>query len=72
MTRDKAQPRLPKTHLFTLRLWYEAWGDGRGEVRFQVKHVLSGETRYFRDGAALLAYLETLVRDAGSRGKPSR
>ena len=37
------------SHLFTLRLWKEPLGDGQAELRFQVKHVLSGESRIFRD-----------------------
>lgn len=36
----------PRTHLFTVRLWVEPLGDEQGE-RMQVRHVLSGETRYF-------------------------
>ena len=53
----------PPTYLFTLRLWVEALGEGQGEVRMQVKHVLSGETRYFRDGGLLLTYLLTKVQE---------
>lgn len=47
----------PSTHLFTVRLWVEAWGHGQGEVRMQVQHVLSGETRYFRDWSAVVTYM---------------
>jgi hypothetical protein len=38
----------PRTHLFTVRLWVEPFADDQYEVRMQVKHVLGGETRYFR------------------------
>ena len=38
----------PRSHLFTVRLWREEIGGGAFEMRMQVKHVLSGETRYFR------------------------
>ena len=53
----------PSTHLFTLRLWVEGFGESRGEVRMQVKHVLSGETCYFRDWSAVVAYLITKLQE---------
>ena len=59
----KPYPLHPKTHLFTVRLWAEALGPGQEEVRMQVKHVRSGETRYFRDGGLLLTYLLTKVQE---------
>lgn len=47
----------PDSHLFTVRLWPEA-GPGAGTGwRGRVTHVLSGETRYFRDWPALVAFL---------------
>ena len=45
------------SHLFTLRVWYETLDAEQREVRVQVRHVLSGETRYFRDWVACEAYL---------------
>lgn len=56
--------RPPRSHLFTLRLWREVWGDGQAEWRGQVRHVLSGEVRYFRRWSALIAYLVAMVRGA--------
>ena len=47
----------PRTHLFTLRLWVELSGDDQREVRMQVRHVLSGETRYFRAWSEVVAFL---------------
>jgi hypothetical protein len=44
--------------LFTVRVWREALGERPGEVRMQVRHVLSGETRYFRAWAQVTEYLE--------------
>lgn len=38
----------PQSQLFTVRLWQENLGNGVYEVRWQVRHLLSGETRYFR------------------------
>jgi hypothetical protein len=37
-----------RSQLFTLRIWYELLEEDQYEVRMQVKHILSGETRYFR------------------------
>jgi hypothetical protein len=58
-----------RSYLFTVRLWIEELGYGQREVRMQVKHVLSGETRYFRTwpdvGAFLLAKLQEV--EAASR-----
>jgi len=49
----------PWTHSqsFTVRVWYELVDAGQSEVRMQAKHILTGETRYFRDWALLAAYL---------------
>ena len=49
----------PWTHsqLFTVRLWYEPVDAGQWEVRMQAKHILTGETRYFREWSLLAAYL---------------
>ena len=58
MTQDQTHQR---THLFTLRLWAEALGDGQIEWRGKVQHVLSGQTRYFRDWEALIAYLQDML-----------
>jgi hypothetical protein len=52
------------SHLFTLRLWKEPLGEDLVEVRFQVQHVLTGESRIFRDDAQLLAYLRAKVEEA--------
>lgn len=48
-------------HLFTLRLWPEALGDGRIEWRGQVRHLPSGETRYFREWSALMAFVQDML-----------
>ena len=47
----------PGSQLFTLRLWRERLGDDLVEVRCQVRHVMSGETRHFRDWSRLAEYL---------------
>jgi hypothetical protein len=49
------------SHLFTLRLWPEALGDGQVEWRGQVRHLGSGETRYFRQWPVLMAFLRDVL-----------
>jgi hypothetical protein len=46
-----------RSQLFTVRVWREKVDAGQWEVRIQVRHVLTGETRYFRDWSLLAAYL---------------
>jgi len=53
----------PRTHLFTVRLWVEEVDHGQGEVRMQVKHILSGETRYFREWSLLVAYMAVKLQE---------
>jgi hypothetical protein len=58
----------PGSFLFTLRVWPEALGEGRAEWRGKVQHVTSGETRYFRDWASLVAFLEEMLPELGDEG----
>ncbi len=58
MTQDQTQQR---THLFTLRIWAAALGDGQLGWRGKVQHVLSGEARYFRDWSTLITYLQDML-----------
>ena len=51
-----------RTHLFTLRLWAERVDRGECEFRFKVRHVLSGEVRYFRDWSRLIDYVMLMVQ----------
>ena len=54
------------SQLFTLRLWYELVDAGQREVRMQAKHILTGETRYFREWAPLAAYLVNTLDEPGT------
>lgn len=47
----------PRTHLFLVRLWVEPFANDQCEVRMQVKHVLNGETRYFRTWPDVVEFL---------------
>jgi hypothetical protein len=49
------------SELFTVRLWREDMDEGRIEWRGKVQHVLSGEVRYFRDWATLIAALQEML-----------
>ena len=56
---DANRPPLPATsHLFTVRVWGEELGAGRVEWRGKVQYALSGEARYFREWAALIAFAQ--------------
>jgi hypothetical protein len=59
----------PRTHLFLVRLWVEPLVDNQGEVRMQVRHVLSGETRYFRTWSDLVAFLLTRLPASDEEGR---
>lgn len=50
-----------RSHLFTVRLWYEHLGDGEREWRGKVEHIPSRETRYFCTWETLIAFLLELL-----------
>lgn len=56
-------PETRGSHLFTVRLWIEDTGE-ESEYRGQVRHVLSGSSRYFRRWPELGACLAALVGEA--------
>lgn len=62
----------PRSHLFTVRLWHEEVGDAAYEVRMQVKHILSGRTRYFREWSDFVAYLQHVAREADQAEQADR
>ena len=53
------------SRLFTMRLWYEPVDAGQSEVCMQAKHILTGETRYFRDWSLLAVYLTSKLHAPG-------
>jgi hypothetical protein len=61
--------RVPRSHLFTVRLWPEDLGEGRSEWRGRVEHVLSGQTRYFRDWATLVSAFQEMLETGQVLGK---
>lgn len=54
---DEIDPRGSPSQLFTIRLWVEELDEQRREYRGQVKHVVTGLTRNFRDWSDLQAFL---------------
>lgn len=60
------QPRLPVSHLFVLRLWQANTDDDQTEWRGKLHHVLSGESRYFKDWHALVACLCVMLSEQQS------
>jgi hypothetical protein len=55
-------PRLlSESHLFTVRVWSEKVDADRTEWRGQICNVGTGETRYFREWAALVTALRELL-----------
>ena len=57
-----------RSQSFTVRVWYELIDADQWEVRVQTKHILSGETRYFREWALLAAYLTSKLDLPGVEG----
>jgi hypothetical protein len=55
------RPRSPP--IFTIRLWQEVLDDEHIEWRGQVKNIVSGEVRYFRDWATLALLLPRMLAD---------
>ena len=53
------------SQLYTVRVWYELLEADDWEVRMQARHILSGETRYFREWSLLAAYLVSKLNAPG-------
>lgn len=56
MPDETAQPQ-PRSQLFTLRLWRDTEQTDERAPYMQVRHVLTGETRYFSAWPPLIEYL---------------
>jgi len=59
------QRQHPHAHLFTLRVWEEALGEGKVEWRGRVQEITTGETAFFRDWPGLVATLSRLLTRPG-------
>ncbi len=56
------------TELFVVRVWREPQSEGSFEWRGRVQHMVSGETRYFRDWQALVTFLDAMLSDMQRQG----
>lgn len=56
MNGEQQRPISPSS-LFMVRLWPEALGGSCTELRAEVRHVRSGEIRYFRSLELLMSFL---------------
>ena len=70
MPLDRTSPSLT-SHLFTVRIWREEMGEGRVEWRGKVQHAHSGEARYFREWAELIAFVRGQIGDTDQAGTSS-
>lgn len=52
-----------RSHLFTVRVWVERFGQDQSEMRMQIRHLLSGETRHFHDWPDLAAFVLSKVEE---------
>lgn len=52
-----------RTDLFMVRVWLEDLGNGKTEWRGQVKQVMSGEVRYFREWSVLIMILQEMLAE---------
>jgi hypothetical protein len=52
----------PDSQLFTVRVWVGPEEDGLSEWRGKLRHIPSGEIRYFRTWAALIPLMLDMLR----------
>ena len=63
MSDHELQDLSTPSQLFTVRVWVESTQDGNRQMRVQVKHVLSGTMRTFREWAQVVAFIEDRLQD---------
>jgi hypothetical protein len=62
MSMEKAS-HSSRSHLFTVRVWQEEIGTDQTEWRGKVQSHTSGDVRYFREWAALVPLLVTMLSE---------
>lgn len=67
--RQKDEKGHGSSELFTIRLWIEELGGEAVDYRGQVKHVVSGATRNFRDWSDLHAFLIGTLNEHRGRAR---
>lgn len=58
------------SQLFLARVWKEPRSRGRSVVRVQIRHVLSGETRYFHRWRDVVAFVIEQLEEKPEPGVP--
>lgn len=66
---NSLEPR--SSPIFTIRLWQEPLDTDHVEWRGEVKNILSGEVRYFRDWGSLALLLPRMLGE-GEEQAPNR
>ncbi len=64
--------RRPRSHLFTVRVWKEEVSNGQSEWRGKVQLVSGGDARYFREWAALVPLLTTMLSEIELMSEPDK
>lgn len=54
----KEEPQHLQSYLFTIRVWLEEIGGGNPKWHGKAQSISNGQTCYFRDWPALLAFLQ--------------
>jgi hypothetical protein len=62
----------PRSHLFTVRVWEEVIGTEQTEWRGKVQLFTTRETRYFREWAALVPLLLTMLSELDTELESNR
>ncbi|RLT42588.1 MAG: hypothetical protein DWI57_05450 [Chloroflexi bacterium] len=60
----------PPSQLFLARVWKEPRNWGGNAVRVQIRHVLSGETRYFRRWRDVVAFVMERMEEESPGPQP--
>jgi hypothetical protein len=63
---NRTDASLPASHLFNVRLWPEEVDLGNVEWRGKVQHVITGETRYFREWLHLPVLIRQMLEQNGN------
>ncbi len=62
---------LPRSHLFTVRVWEEEIRADQNEWRGKVQLFPGGDVRYFREWAALIPLLLMMLEESEPDRQPS-
>lgn len=66
--KSRADVGMPRSHLFTIRVWREELAEDQREWRGKVQHVNSGEAYFFRQWSEMVAHMVTWLEQEEGRG----